>query len=340
YTAACLSGVFSLEDGIKLVVLRGKLMQQTAGGAMLGVPLSKESLIPLLQQHGQLELAAENAPSLCVVSGPRQAIKDFELQWQKQEKQNQCRRLHTSHAFHSRLMDPILAEFQEKIKKIPLNKPGIPYISNTTGRWITVQDAMDPGYWSRHVRKPVLFMEGISELLKEENACFIEIGPGPALTGLLKQHPNKKTTQPVVNLVRHPKKEVSDSAYLLNRIGQLWLWGQIIDVEGFYADQRCKPATLPTYPFERQRYWLEAQEDLLPKPSVWTKKSDLSQWFYIPSWKRFVAPWTQTGKKLAQKWLLFMDAQGIGTQLLKRLHQDRRDVITVEPGDQFKVMDT
>ena len=254
YTAACLAGVFSLEDALSLVVLRGKSMQQLPKGAMLSVPLSEEELTPLLDDR--LSLAAVNAASLCVVSGPQEAVSQLEKQLK--EKGYPCRSLHTSHAFHSQMMEPILEEFEKGVSRVKLNKPGIPYISNLSGTW-AAEEAADPGYWVKHIRRAVRFADGLGELMTEPNYIFVEVGPGQSLNTFVKQHRDKKSSQMAVNLVRHPKKDMCDSHYLLHKLGLLWLYGVKIDWVGFYSGESRRRCPLPTYPFERQRYRLEGE---------------------------------------------------------------------------------
>jgi phthiocerol/phenolphthiocerol synthesis type-I polyketide synthase E len=303
YTAAHLSGVFSLEQALKLVVLRGNLMQQMPAGSMLSVSLAEEALTPLLAltENAGAALAAVNSPGFCTVSGPDDAIAALEKQLQ--EKGCECRRLHTSHAFHSAMMDPILDQFEAAVRDLSPGRPQIPYISNLTGNWITVDQAADPVYWANHLRRTVRFGDGVSLLLKEENSIFLEVGPGMVLSTFVNKHSAKTPFQKVLNLVRHPKEKLSDHAFLLNKIGQLWLYGQTIDWKGFYAPdndvdmgrEKVKPQRLsmPKYPFERQRYWIDRENFQLP-PSI-PKKTDMADWFYQPSWKQVRLPRPETG---------------------------------------------
>ncbi|MDQ1354882.1 MAG: polyketide synthase PksJ, partial [Acidobacteriota bacterium] len=233
YAAACLSGVFSLADALKLTVLRGRLMQGIPSGAMLSVPLPEEELKPLLTQG--ISLAAVNSTSLCVVSGPHETMEKFETRLQ--EMGRPVRRLHTSHAFHSAMMEPILAEFEENVKKTPLNNPTIPFISNLTGQWITNEKATSPGYWARHLREAVNFRDGLSRLLESKNALFIEVGPGNVLSAFLRQHKDKKPDHFVINMVRHPHENIPDDFYLSSKIGQLWLYGVSIDWPAYYSHE-------------------------------------------------------------------------------------------------------
>jgi acyl transferase domain-containing protein/acyl carrier protein len=338
YVAACLSGVFSPEGALRLVTIRGKLMQQMPSGAMLSVTLPEEELMPLLRARIELSLAAVNAPSLCVVSGPHQTVAAFENQLK--QKGIQCQRLHTSHAFHSQMMDPILTQFEQAVKEISLNKPQLPYISNVSGQWITLEEALSPGYWARQIRSPVRFRDGLSQLLNDPDSIFIELGPGRSLATFAQKHNDKKDEHLIINLVKHPKEDKPDDYFLLSKIGQLWLHGVNIDWQGFYSDEKRRRVVLPTYPFERQHYWLErpSQSINVAKTSKeqqinkLPKKSDMEAWFYVPSWKRTpLPPARELGQPL--NWLIFTDQpdtgiDSIGSQLVERLKQDH-------PGDRF-----
>ncbi|HLP58804.1 MAG TPA: beta-ketoacyl synthase N-terminal-like domain-containing protein, partial [Candidatus Deferrimicrobium sp.] len=199
YTAACLAGVFSLQEALTLVVSRGKLMQEMPAGSMLSVPLPKEEVEPLLKSFHNLSLAAVNSSSLCVISGPNDAVDAFTALLK--ERGQPSTRLHTSHAFHSHMMEPMLASFREKVKDITLKPPISPYISNTTGYWITVEQAINPQYWVNHVRETVYFNEGLTELLKDANAVLVEIGPGNVLSTFARKHKDRSDQQPVISLL-------------------------------------------------------------------------------------------------------------------------------------------
>jgi len=256
YAAACLAGVFSLEEALALVAARGQLMQSMPGGAMLAILLSEEEVQPLLSEH--LSLATLNGPSLCAVSGPTDAIDGLEQQLA--EKDVGYRRLHVSHAFHSEMMDPIIGPFTERVKKVDLKPPSIPYVSNVSGTWITAAEATDPSYWARHLRQTVRFAEGAQELLKGQDQVLLEVGPGRTLSTLVGQQTRKTAGRIVLTSLRHPRDQQPDGAFLLRTLGQLWLTGMQVDWSGFYAHESRRRVPLPTYPFERQRYWIEAQK--------------------------------------------------------------------------------
>jgi len=253
YVAACLAGVLSLEDALSVVSMRGRLIQELPGGSMLAVPLSEKEIQPLLGEN--LSLALINGPSICTVSGDDEAIED--LQKELSRKGVDYRHLHTSHAFHSRIIDPILDTFAQHVKQFRLHPPQIPFLSNATGTWITPEEATDPSYWARHLRQTVRFSDCLDELLKDRNRVLLEIGPGHTLSQLARQHPKRANEHIVLSSTRHPKEEESDIAFILRTLGRLWVSGIQIDWRGFYPHENRHRLPLPTYPFERSRYWIE-----------------------------------------------------------------------------------
>ncbi|MFN6479644.1 SDR family NAD(P)-dependent oxidoreductase [Nostoc sp. DedQUE07] len=330
YVAACLAGVMSVEDALRLVAARGRLMQQLPFGAMLSVPLPEAEVRGLLNEN--LSLAASNAPALCVVSGTDDAINALQNQLQGIE----CRRLHTSHAFHSPMMETILEPFEKEVSKVRLNPPKIPFISNVTGTWITAEQATDPNYWARHLRSCVRFSEGISALLQEPNRILLEVGPGHTLSTFAKKH-----SEPIaLSSLRHPQEKHSDVAFLMNTLGKLWLSGVNVDWSGFYIHERRHRLPLPTYPFERQRYWIHDQKSAVvntslqtPIASVTGKKSDIADWFYVPSWKRSPLPEKpKSEKSVLACTLVFTDECGLGEELVNRLKLQGRDAIALSIG--------
>ncbi len=338
YVAACLAGVFSLDDALKLVAVRGSLMQSMPSGAMLSVPMEEGRLRPLL--NGRFSLAAVNNPSLCVVAGKHEDMQELEQQLLQQG--IETRLLHTSHAFHSEMMDPIIRPFVKEVEKVVMSSPQIPYISNVTGSWIREEDVMDPGYWGRHLRNTVRFSDGIAELLKIPDSILLEVGPGNTLTTLVKRHPGHTASRVVLSSVRHVQEKQADEAFILNTLGKLWLVGVQVNWAGFYRHEQRKRVPLPTYPFERQRYWLEtkgfALGETLGKPSL-SKNSNLNEWFYLPTWKR--SDLTSALEKLdwetvAQNWLLFIDDDDIGIRLAAMLAGHERKVTTVAVADHFQ----
>lgn len=257
YVAACLAGVLSLEDALALVATRGQMMQEMSPGTMLSVSLPAAKVEPLLGD--KLALCVINAPSLCVVGGQTPEIAALEQQLTATGVD--CQRLHTSHAFHSPMMAPLLESFTARVAQVTLRPPQIPYLSNLTGTWIRPEEATDPTYWARHLRHTVRFAEGIQTLLQESKRVFLEVGPGRVLSSLAKQQATPGAMPTVLTSVRHPHEEIADQAFILNTLGKLWLAGLAPDWTAFYANEPRHRLPLPTYPFERQRYWIDP-----PKP--------------------------------------------------------------------------
>jgi amino acid adenylation domain-containing protein/non-ribosomal peptide synthase protein (TIGR01720 family) len=332
YVAACLAGVFSLEDALTLVSARGKLMQALPPGTMLVVPLAENEVTPLLGD--ELSLAAVNSHDLSVVSGPEEDVSRLELQLTA--KNLAGRRLQTSHAFHSAMMDPILEPFASEVRKIQFNAPKLQYLSNLTGTWITEAQATSPEYWVRHLRGTVRFADCVSELTKDPDWMLLEVGPGQTLTTLARRNPNRSQKQIVVNSVRHPNDSIADEAFLLGSAGKLWIAGARFDWSGFYAHEQRKRLALPTYPFERERYWLEPQKETASSlaPSSTRRNSNLDEWFYLPSWKR--TPLTSaTAQEGTGPWLIFCDRFGFETQLRDEAQRRGIEIFSVAKGSQY-----
>jgi acyl transferase domain-containing protein len=335
YVAACIAGVFSLDDALALVLVRGQLIEQLPSGAMLSVSLAEADLGPLMNE--QLSLAAINGPSLCVVSGSLAAIAALAATLRKQS--IGFRRIKIDAAGHSELITPILAPFTQFVKKLPLHAPNIPYISNVTGTWISAADATDPHYWARHLRQTVRFAAGVAELLLDPSRILLEVGPGQALTTLARQQPRQGAQTLLLASTRHRHETRSDVAIALETLGQLWLAGVRVDWTTFSADEQRHRLPLPTYPFERQRYWIDSQRQSSTQRERSQRKADVADWFYIPSWKLSLPPAPLKPGGLAElgaRWLVCTDEDGVGRALTKQLEQAGQDVIAVQVGAHFE----
>ncbi len=254
YTAAHLAGVMPLETALRVVAEWAKMIQQLPSGAMLAVPLPEEEAVRLLGTD--LSLAAVNGPAFSVVAGPVEAVADLESRLATEGLTT--RRLETTHAFHSRMMDPIAPRLAEILRRADLRAPDIPLISNVTGTWMTAGEATDPEYWARHLRQPVRFGAGLEELRRDPARLLLEVGPGQALATLALQHPSAASSPvPVLRSMRHPHESRADSAMLLEALGKLWLAGVEVDWAGVHTGERRRRVPLPTYPFERQRFFIE-----------------------------------------------------------------------------------
>jgi len=348
YTAACVSGVFTLEDALKLVVFRGKLIRKMPAGAMLSVPLSMKDLTPLLLSNPGISAAIDNGPS-CVVSGSVDAVGSFEAQMK--QKKLMCMKVPVPHALHSSAMEAVSREFEAFLSTLPLNKREIPYISNVTGDWITEEEAVDPVYWSQHLRRTVRFADGMRELLKEPGSIFLEVGPGRDISTLTLRHieTHGSDNHQVLNMVRHPHKTVSDVHHLLDRIGKLWLYGHPVDWDAVHSGDRGKRKRipLPAYPFERQSYWFVekrwdtdpgAYSQLLPAERSQSRATGFSDWFYLPAWTQSVLlPPTGNNAPHPGNCLVFLDDDcGLASRLVKHLEQEGNHVIAVTPGNRFE----
>ncbi len=250
YVAACLSGVFSLEDALSLVARRGALVQAQPGGAMLSVRMAEKEVAPLLKRS--LAIATVNSPKLCVVAGPFEEISALEKDLDGRGVS--IRRLRTSHAFHSPMMDPVLEPFGELLRRVQFGKAAIPFVSNVTAHWITPEEAGSPDYWVGHVRQTVRFADGVAELLEDPANVLVEVGPGQTLSTLTRQNEVKPGRVVLASL---PESGAEEGRGILETLGRLWMAGVSVDWQAFYGDERRRRVVLPTYPFERKRFWPE-----------------------------------------------------------------------------------
>lgn len=324
YVAACLAGVFSLEDALFLVATRGRLMQKLSGGSMLAISLSEKEVQPFLNER--LSLSTINSPSFCVVSGEKAAIEDLKEELSKNSVN--CRLLHTSHAFHTKAMDPILDPFTEHVRRVKRDRPQIPFVSNLTGTWITSEEAMSHSYWAKHLRHTVRFSDCVQELLNVYGRVFLEVGPGHTMSTFVRQHSDGLRGRVVLSSVRHPKEDKSDSAFILDTAGRLWLAGVQMDWSGFYKDERRHRLPLPTYPFERQRYWIEPIEqprgfyasqaalDGIEANEKSHSKVELVSDYLMPRdpglGSNYVAPKNEVEKNIVEVWQKLLGVNSIG----------------------------
>lgn len=250
FAAACLAGVFSLEDALSLVAKRGRMMQELPGGAMLAVRLPDAEIAPLAR--GGVCVAAINAPGMSVLAGPFEAIEALEAELAQRGATH--RRLQTSHAFHSGMTDPLVAPFTEAVAAIRLNAPELPYISGVTGDWVSADQTTDPSYWARHAREPVRFADGIATLARSLSPTLLEVGPGAALASFALQ--GAGAGRAAISCL--PDAQGDAEAMLATALGRLWTAGTAPDWSAYQAGGRPRRVSLPTYPFERSRHWVDA----------------------------------------------------------------------------------
>jgi amino acid adenylation domain-containing protein/non-ribosomal peptide synthase protein (TIGR01720 family) len=253
YVAACVAGSLTLEDAMRLLVLRGEAAAKIAGG-MLSVPLEATAVEPYLD--GDLYLAIDNGDS-CVIAGSAERLEELEGRL-KQDKLF-CVKVQNPCPLHSPLMKPAADELGARIADLRLEAPAIPYISNVSGDWMIVADAQDPSYYTRHLTGPVRFADGMGNIFDDPAAILVEIGPGRDLATMLGRFLESKGSSPrqMVNVLRPAHQKKHDQEYLLQNIGRLWLRGAVIDWDSFYGEEQRRRVPLPTYPFDRKRYWID-----------------------------------------------------------------------------------
>ncbi|MBZ5569980.1 MAG: SDR family NAD(P)-dependent oxidoreductase [Acidobacteriia bacterium] len=335
YVAATIADVFSLKDALMLVGMRGRLMQELPSGRMLAVARSEQDLALMLTEN--VELAAVNAPNLCTVSGPSDAIAAFETCLATSGIDYHA--LHASHAFHSAMMDPILKRFVEVVKGIRLAPPQRAYVSNVTGTWITAAEATNPEYWAQHLRHTVRFLDGLQQILKTSQPILVEVGPGHSLTTFAGQSAGR--TARAFSSLPHARDRQPDSDFLVRTLGRLWMEGVDPNWTEFHRGEKLHRVPLSTYPFERNRFYAEprkASGQAASSKNRPAKIQDLSRWFYVPSWRR-TAPSTVLPRELVPEggvcWLLFLDEVGVGTALAETLQAEGEQVIRVRAGQTF-----
>jgi acyl transferase domain-containing protein len=261
YVAACLAGVFDLPDAVGTVVVRGQLMDELPAAAMLSVSLAERELLALLGP--EVSLSAVNGPGQCTVSGPVGAVD--ELSARLADRGVDVRRLRVNRPAHSQATEAVLDRFAAHLRGISLSPPQERFLSNVTGTWMTDADATDPGYWVRHLRGTVRFADAARNLLQIPNLAVIEVGPGTALGTLLSANvPAGRREPPIVASLHHPHDPQPDQAFVLRSLGQLWTSGAEVDWAAFWRNEQRRRAQLPTYPFERRRYWMNPRPELQP----------------------------------------------------------------------------
>jgi acyl transferase domain-containing protein/acyl carrier protein len=338
YVAATLAGVFALDDALALVVTRGRLMQQAAPGAMLSVELSEAALATWLMETG-LSVAAVNGPQQVVVSGAHAAV--AALRARLTAAGIGCRALATAHAFHTPGLADAAAALAAQLRRLRLGAPQLPFVSNVSGSWITDAAATDPAYWARHMLAPVQFAAGLATVLERGAGVLLEVGPGQTLASLARRHPAVGQALLVLSSLPHRDDAQPDTAFITRTLGRLWLAGTPINWAGYYADQQRQRLALPTYPFERQRFWVEPRPLAMhphARQDALRKRPDVADWFNIPSWKRSLPP--QVGAHSAttqprKRWLVLTDAHPLGQQLVQQLAQAGHDLRVVHVGEQF-----
>jgi acyl transferase domain-containing protein len=336
YVAACLAGVFRLPDAIRLVIERARLMTQHGQGAMLAVPLSDREVAPYLGDT--VSVAAVNDPHTCVLAGPEEAIAEVEARLD--HGQIVSRRLASPYAFHSPVMAPVVELYVELVSRVELRPPDIPFVSNTTGSWITAEQATSPAYWAAHLREPVRFADGVAALCGIPGVVLLEVGPGQSLTSSALQHPAARGKPGLVAVPSLPdaREGAEGRRALLRAAARLWLAG----VERpFPPVPSAARVPLPAYPFERRRYWLDGDAGATPaNAGAVLARTERTGWWYSTTWRREVSQGTSRPDMIAAaRWLVFADDTGIGGALAELLRVAGGHVDIVTAGDRFTAAD-
>lgn len=352
YVAACLAGVLSLRDALRLVARRAELIATRPAGAMLAVGLTPADLaarVPDLHQR-DLDVATLNGAQL-VVAGPIAAV--AELAATLRADRVSCRELETTHAFHSRMLEPVSAELTRWIcENITLHAPAIPYVSNVTGELVTADLVTDPGYWARHMCGTVRFAEGLATALRGGDLCFVEIGAGKSLGAMLRTHPDcaMERWPLIVSTLPGRGEDVDGAASVTEGLAKLWLAGVNLDWDAYHGggDSGWQPGRvhLPTYAFQRESYWWEEHRPSARAGATPTGAGDLSdeletlprlpesKFLHLPVWRQ-TAPRARTAG--TGRWLVYTDSgsDSVADELAGTLRAAGHRVSYVRPGAEF-----
>jgi len=316
-----------------LIAERGKLIQAEPRGVMLGLAMIEEEARAL----PGVALAAINGPRSVVVAGTEEAIQNVEALLAR--KGEAGKRLRTSHAFHSPLIEGMANPFRKVLARVVLKAPKIPFVSNLTGTWITDAEAQSPDYWVKHCLSPVRFAAGLAELGKKDDLVLLEVGPGNTLSRLADKQGPALADLPKVQTTRRKEEARDDQVALLEAVGELYAADIKIDFNALHGRPQRRVA-LPTYPFERERYFLDPRarlEQVFAHKPFYGKLDDPRKWLYAPTFRRAapsLAPPPEAGGEGTV--IVFAREKGISDDLLHRLRAARKDVVVVLPGDTYR----
>lgn len=364
YVAACLAGVLSLQDALRLVAFRAALISKLPSGAMLAVPRGPEDL---RKAHGDLfeagiDISAVNGPEITVVGGEVHYIKEFAARLAREDVPST--QLLTTHAFHTRMLEPARDELVGWVTaNLRPQAPQLPYVSNVTGEVATEELVTDPEYWARHMCSPVRFADGLARLLADPDPALLEIGPGQSLGAMTRVHPDcKQQRWPLVMAALPASADPRpDDRVLTEALGQLWLTGVAVDWESYQRGRALRRVPLPSYPFQRKDYWLETVRQEGPasgspglalvgsagladadNPAAVLTSMPLlpeADWLHAQIWRQS-AP--RLGRVGPARWLVFTDdgiADEVSERLCGRFVETGGEVVRVRPGGGFASID-
>lgn len=308
FAAAVVAGVMSLESGARLIAARARLMQALPAGAMVAVDCTEEEA-PRWLRAG-IDLCAVNAPRSCVFGGALEAVAALERELRREG--IEAKRLETSHAFHSAMMQPMIAAFAEELARVTLRPAAIPWMSSLTATWRAGDAACDPGYWLRQVREPVRFAAAVTALMESPGQALVELGPGDTLARLARAQPSPAAV--IVSCGARPGGD--EGRALAQAMATLWSSGVAIDWERHFALEERRRVPLPTYPFERARYWIDPPSSTAHRAPD-TVRPGTGARLYRPEWR--IAPAVHGAVPAGSRWLVLADERGLGAALASRL---------------------
>ena len=337
--AACLAGVMSFENLIDLVLLRGRLFDEVPAGGMLSISAPLSAIEPLL--GADLDIASINAPELIAVSGPQAALDAMQARLDGAGLEYQ--RIAIDIAAHSRMLEPILARYCDFLGKLDLKAPTGQVISNRSGQPLTAEQATSPDYWVGQLRNTVHFADCITTLSTPRKRVYLEVGPGKALSALAQMNAGVAPGQ-VISTLRHPDHEIADDMYFVSVIGRLWACGVEADWSQIWGEAKRNRVILPTYQFQRARYFIEPGTAAVSPPrQTLTRLDDIEDWGSVPAWRpRFADTDIDVTVELGDTpltWLIFADDAGLAAPVQQRLRDAGHTVIGVQAGDAFAQLD-
>ncbi|MCW2511409.1 MAG: polyketide synthase [Mycobacterium sp.] len=333
YVAATVAGVFELDDALSLIAQRGRLISELPRGSMLAVMARADDVAEYVD--GELSLAAVNAPELCVLSGPDEAVARVEKLLARSDLVTH--RLHTSHAFHSSMMEPMLDGFEKLVDQVPMSPPTIPYVATLTGQWADAE-VTEPSYWSAQIRSTVRFAEGLRTLVApggpvSADPLLLEVGPGRALISSAMGGGVAPSAR-LLQSMGGAEDDTPETELLSRSLGRLWEHGVEIDWHAFHSTEPRRRVSLPTYPFERESYWIGRPNAAASADS--TGPRDISGWFSLPVWKEAPVDREESPDLTGQAVLVFDEETGVGARIGAELLALGALPVTVRRGERFE----
>jgi acyl transferase domain-containing protein/thioesterase domain-containing protein len=336
FAAACIAGVFSLEDTLQIVAERGRLMQELPAGAMTAIASAENEVAARLDNR--CALASINALDQCVAAGPFDALEALEAELASRG--IRYRRLQVSHAFHSPMMDPIVEPFAAFVAKFQSHPANIKWVSSATGGWIRASNAIQADYWTGQLRGTVRFAAGASTLFSAGASTFIEVGPGRTLSALIEQHPEFPADGQTINTLPGPRESARADVAWQRALGTLWASGAKINWRRYHEGERRHRIALPGYPFERRRHWVDPDPQIVAAPTrnastTPAREADGVKLFH-PVWKEIALPPASAANTATGPWLIFADREGLGDAVGLLLRGRGEQTTVIRAGDAFE----